>query len=80
MQDVNESKHERIVLDSFTSLITISDEKECPIFRYESNEKVVYCTTTEGYVFAYEVQNIPAKGVNMKNNQVIAGKCYNIEG
>lgn len=80
MQDVNESKHERIVLDSFTSLITISDEKECPIFRYENNEKVVYCTTTEGYVFIYEVQNIPAKEINIKNHQVIAGKCYNIEG
>lgn len=80
MQEVNESKHERITLDSFTSLITISDEKECPIFRYEDKAKVVYYTATEGYVFVYEVQNIPVKGINIKGDYVIAGKCYNIEG
>jgi len=80
MQEVNNSKHEKITLDFFDSLIKISDEKECPIFRYENKEKVVYYTASEGYVFVYEVQKIPDRGINNKDDQVITGKCYNIEG
>lgn len=80
MQEANKSNHERIVLDSFASLITISDEKECPIFRYENKNKIIYYVMNEGYAFLYEICNILDKDVSIHDNSVIAGKCYTNEG
>lgn len=80
MQESNKPIHERIDVDSFDALITISDEKECPILRYQNKDKVVYYVVNEGYTYLYEICNIADTEVNIKCNTAIAGKYYTNEG
>lgn len=68
VQAVNKLDRDQVILDSFKSLLIISDERDTPIFRYEYDGKVSYYIINEGYVFVYEIDKTYVENVNLQTN------------
>ncbi len=55
LQELDASEYQEIPLDSFQGLLTISDERDSPILRYEDSLRVIYYVLADGYHFLYRL-------------------------
>lgn len=53
--DFNKLTYDKILLESFKGIITIADEKECPVLRYEGVDEVIYYVISDGFIYLYSV-------------------------
>lgn len=70
MQEVDKLDKDKVVLDSFKSLLKISDEREAPIFSYKGHDKVVYYVMDEGYIFIYKIDNNLEENLDLQINLI----------
>ena len=75
MQEINESAKDKVILDSFRSLIKISDEKEIPILCYKDRNKAIYYAIDGRYIFLYSIDNTFVEDLDLKIHPTAKGSA-----